>query len=210
MNSNEPQSHPSYGQICFNRTESTGERFYGSELSQRSYVSLEIHESEIYRSLNADRYHPRKNIIRLRMSNAQFAELITSFNRGSGTPCTIERIKGEGFDLPEAESRKEVHSREFQERMKAFASNNVNTMNEILELSKGLSAKRREEIKRKLQRINSEVASNIPFFADQFQEHMDKVVNDAKCEVEGYVENKIRSAGLSAIADQFQLESGDK
>ena len=203
-------THPSYGQIGFSRTESTGQRFYGSELSQRSYVTLEIKESETYRSLNSDKYHPGKNIVRLRMSNAQFAELITSFNRGVGTPCTIERIKDEGYTLPEAESRKEVHSREFQERMEEFAKTNISTMNEILTLAKGLSVKRRGEIKRKLERINTEIASNIPFFADQFQEHMDTVVNDAKCEVEGYVEHKIRSAGLEAIKDQFQLEGENK
>jgi len=44
------------------------------------------------------------------------------------------------------------------------------------------------------------IKSNIPFVNEQFTEQMDKTITEAKGEIEAFIEHKIRSAGLEAIA----------
>lgn len=118
----ENSSHESFGQIKFNRVNSNGTKFYGSELGQNNYITMTVHHSEIYRDLTQDRYFPTGEIVKIRMSSGQFAELITSMNCGTGIPCTIERIQGKKtVDLSKQESRKEFVHRKFEDRMKRFA-----------------------------------------------------------------------------------------
>jgi hypothetical protein len=98
-------SHESYGQIQFNRVTGTA-NFYGSELTQQHYISMEVHNSEIVRDITQDRYFNLNQILRIRLTSGQFSELITSMNNGSGVPCTIERIGNKKVDkLPIQESQ---------------------------------------------------------------------------------------------------------
>ena len=107
----ESLSHESFGQIQFNRSNGNGTNFYGSELPQDHYITMEVHHSVIHRELTQDRYYNKGQILRIRLSSGQFAEMLTSMNCGSGVPCTIERIEGRKIsELPKQESRKEfVH-----------------------------------------------------------------------------------------------------
>ena len=118
----ERHTHESFGQISFTRTVGGNTNFYGSELPQDHYISLEIHHSEIERELTQDRYYNKGQILRLRMSSGQFSELITSMNSGTGIPCTIERLQGKKIEsIPVLESRKDFVHRKFEDRMKEFA-----------------------------------------------------------------------------------------
>ena len=119
----ESHRHESFGQISFSRVCGRGVNFYGSELPQDNYITMEVKYSEINRELTQDRYYDfGVPIIKIRLSSGQFAEMITSMNQGSGVPCTIERLSGQKVqDLPIQESRKEFVHRKFDDRMKEFA-----------------------------------------------------------------------------------------
>jgi len=133
----ESLSHESFGQIQFNRSNANGTHFYGSELPQDHYISMEVHHSEIHRELTQDRYYNRGQILRIRMSSGQFAEMLTSMNCGSGVPCTIERIEGKKIaELPMQESRKEFVHRKFEDRMKMFGDTIRERQNKAKELVK--------------------------------------------------------------------------
>ena len=94
MNTKDYQ-HESYGQISFSRVNGIGTKFYGSELPQDNFISMEIHHSELSRDITTDRYYNTGPLItRLRMSSNQFSELITSLNYRSGVPCTLEFYDG--------------------------------------------------------------------------------------------------------------------
>lgn len=112
--------HESFGQISFSRVSGRGASFYGSELEQDHYITMELSQSEIQRELTQDRYYTTGvPIVKLRMTSGQFAEMITSMNMGSGVCCTIERLGvNKVVDLPEQESRKEFVHRKFEDRMK--------------------------------------------------------------------------------------------
>ncbi len=199
--------HESFGQIVFSRvTCNPSQHFYGSELPQDHYITMELHNSEIQRDLTADRYYATGlPIVKLRMTSGQYAELITSMNIGSGVPCTIER---QGInkiqELPFQESRKEFVHREFEERMKMFAESIRKKQSESRELikKKTLSKDDMHSLQMNLEWLTAEVESNIPFFAKCFQETMDKVVFEAKLEVENAIQHKISVLGLAELHKQ--------
>lgn len=166
-------SHESFGQILFCRSNGNNTNFYGSELPQDHYITMEVHHSEIQRELTQDRYYNKGQILRIRMSSGQFAEMLTSMNCGSGVPCTIERIEGKKIaELPMQESRKEFVHRKFEDRMKMFGDTIRERQNKAKELvkKKTLSKDDMHKLQMHLEWLTNEVEKNIPFFAKCFQE----------------------------------------
>ena len=207
----ERHTHESFGQISFTRTVGGNTNFYGSELPQDHYISLEIHHSEIERELTQDRYYNKGQILRLRMSSGQFSELITSMNSGTGIPCTIERLQGKKIEsIPVLESRKDFVHRKFEDRMKEFAVKLKTKQDRVKELSnkKTLSKEDQKELNWTVEWITQEVTSNIPFFAKCFQETMDDVVFEAKLEVENAIQHKISVLGLNALHEENRMHGG--
>lgn len=208
-NENDRYSHPAFGQISFGRINSTGTNFYGSELKQDNYISMRVMESEMDRTLTCDRYFAKRiPLIEVRMSSNQFAELLTSMNRGDGVPCTIEMVDMKRVEpLPVQESRKEFMHRKFDDRMRQFANTLKEKQARVKELTakKTLSKEDQRELNFTVNWLTTEVASNIPFFAKCFQETMDTVVNEAKSEVENAIQHKINTLGLEALHEQNKL-----
>jgi hypothetical protein len=205
----EQHKHPSFGQISFSRVSGNDTTFYGSELPQDHYITMEISNSEIQRELTQDRYYAYGvPLIKIRMSSGQFSEMITSMNMGSGVCCTIERIEGKKIpELPTQESRKEFVHRKFEDRMKMFANSireNQQKAKEIVK-KKTLSKQDIHELTHQLEWLTQEVESNIPFFAKCFQETMDEVVYEAKTEVENAIQHKISVLGLNELHSQQNL-----
>jgi hypothetical protein len=203
-------THESFGQIQFNRTNSNGINFYGSELEQDHYITMEVHHSQVRRTLSQDWYHTTDKILRLRISSGQFAELLTSMNYGSGVPCTIEGIEGRKIaPLPVQESRKEFVHRKFEDRMKEFGNTIRERQNKAKELvkKKTLSKEDMHQLQMHLDYLTGEVERNIPFFAKCFQETMDEVIFEAKTEVENAIQHKINTLGLAELKKQNKLLS---
>lgn len=198
----ETYKHPSYGQIQMSRINSNNTRFYGSDLPQSNYIQVEIAESEMERNLADDRYFTKgRPIIRVRLSSAQFSEMITSMNIGQGVCCTIEKRDGESIEeLVHTENRKEFVHRKFEEKMREFGNQIKEKEERAIELiaKKTLNNNDIKELTSALHWISQEVNRNIPFYMECFQETMDKVVLESKMEIENAVSNKITNLGLIA------------
>lgn len=205
----EYNKHPAFGQISFSRVNGNGVNFYGSELEQDHFIRMEVQNSEVRRELTQDWYFAHGlPLISLRMTSGQFAEMITSLNRGSGTPCTIEYLDGKKVPaFVKQESRKEFVHRKFEERMKVFANairENQKKAKEIVK-KKTLSKQDIHDLTINLEWLTQEVENNIPFFAKCFQETMDEVVFEAKQEVENAIQHKINTLGLNALHEQNNM-----
>lgn len=195
--------HPSYGLIRFSRVNGRS-NFYGSELEQDNYITLTITGSYLERNLVNERFceKHRDNKISLRMTAGQFSELITSLNIGSGVPCTLEYINGEKVEnLEKVESRKEFVHRKFKEEMLTFSNTIKKNQLEAIEIVKKKTLSKADVLKLKnnLEYLTTEIDSNIPFFLKCFQEDMEKVVNEAKLEVENTLLHKVNTLGLQAL-----------
>jgi len=205
----ETHKHESFGQIYFGRvTSSKDTHFYGSELPQSNYITMEVKRSQINRDLGRDWYFANDLLLKIRMSSGQFAEMITSLNNGDGVPCTLEYAdKSNVAPLPLQESRKEFVHRKFEDRMKEFANGireNKNKAKDIVK-KKTLSKQDIHDLTRHLEWLTTEIENNIPFFAKCFQETMDEVVHEAKTEVENAIQHKINVLGLDALHQQQNL-----
>ena len=213
MEKEERFKHSSFAQIHFSRVNGHA-NFYGSELDQYHYISMEVTESEMRRTLTKDWYFAHgKRLIALRMTSGQFAEMITSLNNGGGVCCTVEMVDGKKVDqMPPQESRKEFVHRKFEERMKAFAGEirDKKESAKALVKKKTLSKADIHDLSIHLDWLTMEVESNIPFFMKCFQETMDEVVYEAKTEVENAIQHKINTLGLNALHEQNKLIENKK
>lgn len=203
----EVTKHESFGLIYFSRSTGGNQKFFGSELPQGNYITMYLHNAEIERDLTWDRYYQKEPIVKLRMTANQFAELITSLNVGNGVPCTIERLHGKPVEQLELESRKEFVHRKFKDRMTEFANSLIPKSKELQELLKKpkLSKQDKSSIQWIIDRAIQEIRSNIPFFLECFQEDADKVVTEAKMEVENTIMQKITNAGLEKLFNDQKL-----
>ena len=82
-------SHPSYGTIMFNRSNSRVTPLFGSSIKHNNVITMELRHAEIERGLNRDWVYGKAPIAEIEMSYSQFAEAITSFGQGTGIPVTI-------------------------------------------------------------------------------------------------------------------------
>ena len=197
--------HPSFGMLRFSRINGRSGYLFGSEIQADNYVQLELSNGEMKRDLTDDRFYAKKNLFRVKMSPNQFAELITTLNYGSGVPCTIEFI---GKDIIKQcdtiKSRKTQTQEQFKQRLANFMVEMNHQYSDIQKIisSGNLSKENKKKLIWFYEKVQQEIKSNIPFFLRCFQESMDKVILDAKTEIDAAIQHKIVSAGIKTLEDE--------
>lgn len=198
----EAKHHESYGLLSIGRFQANHTRFFGSSVIHSGGIHLTIQTATKARSLNENRYHSDKNLIRVRLSPAQFADLITSPN-SPGVPCTIEWFGGKRMNEPPEVAVRAQFTNEFEEKVTgAFVMLEKVTrdIEDYFKTGKGS----RVDIRDKLATVRRELSANAPFILSQFNRGMDKIVTEAKSEVESFVEGKIRSLGIGALSEDIK------
>lgn len=196
--------HESYGMLQFSRVSGGIKALFGSSIQHKDTIVMTLREGEVSRHLNNDYYFGSKEIVQVEMSYSQFAEAITAMNIGTGVPVTIKYIQGKGKmeDCPFVD-KKQQYEEEFAEHLediKKEASNTISEVKEIFE-KKSIGKGDKEEILKKLQRLESQIGGNTEFIYKQFNEQMDKTVTEAKGEIEAFCQNKMNSIALAALAE---------
>jgi hypothetical protein len=203
----EEETHPSYGLVQFNRKSGGSGRLFGSSVENPTQVSLKISRGKRSTDYGKSWYFSSEDLIEVDLSPSQFSELLTSMNTGPGVPCTIRRFNGKGYTLPE-ETKSEVdRARDYHKtRLESFQTEinaKVEEIDKMLATKKTISKSDRAVIKDCLYNINRELHSNMPFYFDCFAESTDKVVAEAKSEIDGFVTHIVHQTGLEALKDKF-------
>lgn len=197
------KDHPSYGMMSFSRAQSNhGHHLFGSTLKHHDFITLRISKGELDRSLNKDRYYAKGQIMEIHMSESQFSELITSFNRGVGSPVTIAWIDGKDVPPCPFVSKTEQFNAEFKQKMKNLTHDLqkiVEKTTVILESAKPISKGERNIIAGSIERLVMELSSNLPFINEQFSEQMDKTVAEAKASLEAFLTKRSKELGVGSI-----------
>jgi hypothetical protein len=209
----ERENHESYVMVGFSRRQGSPGRLFGSSLkTHESYVTLKVSKGERIHSLGYDRYYGGMNgdILEVDLSAAQFAELLTTMNVGSGVPGTLRRAFNKRVE-PASETELEVEKIRvgFKKKMGDLASTcrqDIKDVEALLE-KKGLVKADKEAILAKFRRVMMEVESNTPFMLSQFEEATEKVVTHAKAEVDAFMTHNVVSEGLRALAAKMEPES---
>jgi hypothetical protein len=213
------REHPSYGLVSISRITggSGATRLFGSPLANHyGTIRLSIGTAKWIHGLHHDRYHGslRGEHIEVEMSAAQFADMITSLNMGSSTPCTIRHIGKERIPDPPDHATEAEHIREnFAGSLDKYKTKARTYRKKIEELTSKLGAKAKDEIRIALDVIEDQLTSNVPFVVKQFQEATSRITTAAKAEVDAFVTGVVCAAGLQSIAEGRLLSllpSGDK
>jgi hypothetical protein len=210
MQEHMPKEHESYGVIGFTRSQSNmNKSLFGSSIKHHNTIVMRISSATLDRNLNNDYVHSGKNIVEIEMSETQFAQAITMFNRGDGTPVTIRKIGDNNMEACPFVSKVDQFNAEFQHNMKELEHDiklSMQKATEILTSGKAPTKGERELILKTINSLMQQISSNIPFVAQQFNEQMDKTVTEAKKEIERFLVNKALELGIDAPDNSLKIE----
>lgn len=203
--------HEAFGSISISKSQGTKRHMFMSNVQHSNFITLEVKQAAMSRSLNRDRMFAGDMIVRVSMTKAQFAELISSMGDSSGAPCTLNWVRGEGGKAGiDGEPTTKRFSKEAEAEFKKLAAEVQTVIDETraeLEAAK-VSKKRQEVILAPMSRIVRMLGDTLPFMQDQFVEAMEGVVHEARSIVETYAEEKgITEDEAPQIIDQSDESS---
>ena len=179
-----------YGIIEAHRFDGGNPIYYGSKIPHHRGIELRISRSSHERSLHKDYYFADEELISVRMTEEQFAELITGLN-SRRVPCTLFKINGERMSEPEAllETRKKIDE-ELQKHLKEI-SESINSLYKKVENTDFKRKKEKAEVLRDIQNFKTRMIADTPFIRDSFDKEMDSIVAEAKNEVQYFIEENL-------------------
>lgn len=194
--------HPAFGCITVTRPQGGHNVMFGSEILHNSYVNLQIHEAVGYYDHGYKSHMPGKLIASVKMTSDQWARMVSAIGVGSGTPCTLEWVRGEGPkpNIPEPELcklQKMTITEKGQQAVDA-ANQMVEEINALVASGK-LSKKAAEKLLGQAHSTIDVVKGTIPFVVEQAVEHVEAVVVDAKATVEAHLNTLVYDAGLEHL-----------
>lgn len=187
-------SHESFGAIRISRGQGTPTTLFGSSVKSHNFIQVEISNCEEDRSLNKNWYHPTKRIMEFKMSENQFAQMLTQIG-STATPITFT-LKPTGPTIrceePPYRSIVKQHANEFKDHLKSIneeTKNLVNELNNVLESSK-LKKSDKEKLIDIANHILRSIQTDSEYHLDAFNEQMEHTVTECKAEIESLIQSK--------------------
>jgi len=205
MHNDYRETHPAYATIGASRVTSSppGHTLFQTDFRHQHFVTVTIHRADLSRGLSSDHVFGTEQIIEVALSEAQWATFVATPNVGFGVPCTLEYLQGEGY-VPGI-LREENRRTQFNAEMAGHLRDTIASMEEALAQAK--TKAQREPIEAAIRNMRS----NFDFYVKQFDEHAEETVEHAKIEVEAYLTDAIRRAGLERLgaSPPIALDSGE-
>lgn len=204
------REHPAFGCVQISRPHGGHNVLFGSEIIHNSYVSLAIYEAVERYDTGYKSHSPRNPIIEIKMSADQWARMVSSIGIGEGTPCTLDWIRGTGRlpRIPEpvvGEQHKQTISEKGQQAINA--SRKMIAEIEALQADGKISAKAAKVLLGQARMTINIINGTMPFVVEQAQEHIEKIVTDAKSTVEAHLRQIVWDAGIEHLTgDNTRLE----
>lgn len=183
-------THPSFGFIRANRVSGSATLF-DSVSEHQHYVNIEIGQAEQVIAYGESKVHGglRGKYLSLAMTEAQFAQFITSMNVGSGSPCTIEWVNGARVEAPPPDQNTAAnHAKMVRTRMTEVVEGLQSSIDKLESLrAKGKAGKAElADALNEVQYLKQHLVSNLPFYMERFEEQMEKVVEKSKIDINAH------------------------
>jgi hypothetical protein len=203
------ERHESFGVIQANRV-SGGARLFGSVLDQHQhYITITVSRGEARYQAFDERMCAwpdnsiSGNIVELKLSAVQWAELITCMNTGLGTPCTLSHVRGRRMaPVPDThENRTDRVLEDFRASMKDAprASHEAAAkLREAIEET-NLSQKAKSKLLTLLSPIAPAHEAGVPFVLQRFNEAAETSVQAVKAEIDASITLVAQSLGLAEM-----------
>lgn len=202
--------HDAFGVIKLFRTQvgGAGCTLFGSDLRHQQVVSIEIHRADETRVHNTDRITSEECIVRFQMSEAQWAQHVSSIGCGTGVPLTLERAPARGtpiMPMPDIQARakRDLHEAEFLEMGRRASKGVCDVQNRLSEFlkpgAKSPSKKDLEALLSELRHAGEQFEGNMDYANKSFQEEIENTVQAAKTEIETFAGNLAMRVGFDAL-----------
>lgn len=198
----EVYSHPAYGTISMHVVTGGDPHMFGSDIKHGQRIRLEVRRAEHHRNLSNDWYHTiGRALIEVELSHSQFAEFITTPNRGEGIPCTITEIAGAMMPaIDQVESKAEMFRREIEasaERRLTAIAEKIDQLGAMIDSGK-LPKGELRALHNELARHVVQLPGSIGFVVEQGEEALEKAATAAKIQIEATISSHINRIGLDA------------
>jgi hypothetical protein len=212
------ERHESFGLVNISRIQGYS-KLWGSSVRHQHYFRLQILRGKRVVTGTMEHFWDdgRVPVVEVSLSAAQFVEMITSQNIGSGVPCTINYVEGVPMDeVPEgAGSELKVMVEMFEDRMVEAVDAVRKTDDEISELlsKKSFTIADKDAIKAAIHKARRLIDDSAPYILKTFGEHTEKMVAKGKTEIESFIQLAVQKAGIKAIKDSggtLLLGAGDE
>lgn len=204
INWEDREEHPAFGLVGFSRISGGDKVFFGSDVPSDHYIQLSIYQANRRHDLGQDWIGPSGSlpIIEVDMSYHQFAELLTCMNVGSGVPCTIKYTNGKPVEpLTRRETQGDRIKKQFKERSQQKLVDLEDQMGDLKTVlgKERLNKDDKLKILTLVEGLIGDARSNSPFYLEQFEEATDKMVVQAKSEVDAFITHAIVKTGLETL-----------
>jgi hypothetical protein len=191
-------THPAFGSIMLSKMETGGSfQLLGCQSSLHSRcIRLEIKRSERVHHSGRDYIHSHGSpVVVVWLSLAQFSEFITSVGQGSGTPCTIRCIDGQGIpEIPVGDDNEigritKKLNREIKEQMSDESLSIAKAKMKALLDKKTIPQSTKNEIVHMFDDLIGLVKGRIPDAMDNFAEAAGRVAEEVRHDVVGLAQD---------------------
>jgi hypothetical protein len=201
--------HNSFGVIKLFKVQSNGTTLFGSALRHQGFIAVEVHRATLERHLHRDWIQSDEPIVRLEMSEAQWAQFVSSVGCGTGVPVTLNQAppigtRIESMDGLKSEPVKKTFDREIATKVAKMIENGTAAL-ATLEAMAEQKTVSKTELKTAISLMQNHIQnlpSNMKFVQTQFAETMEQTIQDGKIEMETFVGNLAMSTGLDVLRAQ--------
>ena len=197
--------HESFGTLHVSRRSGGDGRLFGSPLRHQHHMAITLKTASMSRSLSNDWIFSDKVVAEVEMSEAQWAQFVSSPNVGGGVPCTIRYRHTEGFkameDVPEADGVKTTFEKEVKARADEYAASARELVPVLDAILAGATIKKADlkALRDRLDTIATGMPNSMKFMYEQFERTMDKTVCAAKADIEAHFIKTVMQAGIDAL-----------
>lgn len=201
------EKHPSYVQVSFSRIESNrGIPFYGANVKSNSYVVLRIDQSEKVNEGHRDWYFARERVLEIRLSPAQFSELLTTMNHGSGVTGTLEFFNPS--ELPTGKIPEPPYNNSLdlvEKQISNFEGTKLTDKFEKLEKTineLNTSQKNKTALLDQVAMLKQEIKSNLPYYIKVAKQEITKTLSEAKGVIDSFYTSVCTKLGMKALQNK--------
>lgn len=199
-------AEPCYGLLSFSRCQAnSAQGLFGSNIGHETIIKMTVKRAYEGNWHGCSHYFGDSEIVEVAMSYSQFAEAISSFNVGEGVPVTLRYTEIDGsIPAPKIPNVRSKLDKNFSQHINECVDLVSKAEDRIKELfsKKSLTKGDKEELLSLIGRVKSGVGHGTAFAVDEFHKHMEKIITEAKTEVEAFAENKLHSIAMAALANQ--------
>ncbi len=206
-----PEKHPSYGLASLARVNSSGTTLFGSTVCHHNFIAFELQAGKVERHLHREWYHPQETLARIYMTEAQFAQLITSFNSGS-TPVTVAFVQGDEKHrptppppMPAALKMFKAEANEHIGNISKTANKAQQLLDKMLQGDVKINKTNLVQLKEEIVMLQQALKANTEFLLTQLHEEMETVVSKAVTEFEAHMNKSLAARGLESMKDAPSL-----